>query len=719
VILMTGAEDPMEFFVLGKKSKGHSLRALGARWEQGETASALIHDRKIPQPHVALKQPSFTYGIWLSDDLELAEQAESLYRLMRGEGGAASLLEAGSNIPFSDQRRLLPVVVDRQAFKVAMGFSLVPGTWLSSQKGGFDGIAQAYRIAAARIGDIDGKPLLPEELQAITWMRWRANSKVTMPDGSPWPKGGGRIKDQLPGWKRVTSAPASWRDGLGPDYVSDDSILNMILRGRGESLPLHGVDAGTDFAAFGNELRELNRAIVAKKGQAWRQFEVVNGPDGYVVVAPEGADLPDDALRSRYPTRAKLHGRQVWAPVEPLRVQDAEVEFQRLVDDAYPLDAPGFSGHTGAQLHPQPTPDFWRRDGWFARFAALDDEGTGPEQHRRMLAELQKRGITPKASEVYPANHRGPSFAYIWKDADGVEHELWSHLKAENGLVDLTMDEYRALPFRQMDERKLGMWVEFDSPEQLRAAHELLHARVSDAEDAPTWMKAIYNEQVMDAVWYLNGDYEAPEGMRRLWEHHAVDQAGREMINLNVSGDVGRSTSVPVYVDTEFGGYIDWAGNRVHNVGGHNVHRFVEHPGGGFVFDNQAMVTPVPGMQVRPVKDPQHLFDVKIGDEGARASALFSPRVAAVRLTPGGMPEVAFGRTRAEALQVFGDTEDVVLVTRATRRTKTGGTTATSNYTAQLKLRPDSRQVPAMAATQVEELLRRAGITHVSFGSRK
>lgn len=190
ILLLEGVDDPMEVFTRGTKG-GRKLESLAGHIDRQDLDYAELLDmKKMTEAYESQKQDSFAYAILRSEEADIEERQAYMALMMAGEMGGtwernlsgAVVQSQGANL-----REKLALVADRQHFKASLGFSLVPDTWLSSRPGAYDQFAQAARIAAAKIGEVDGQVLTPEELQAITWMRWRAMSRYTDPQGTNWP----------------------------------------------------------------------------------------------------------------------------------------------------------------------------------------------------------------------------------------------------------------------------------------------------------------------------------------------------------------------------------------------------------------------------------------------------------------------------------------------------------------------------------------------------
>lgn len=430
ILLLEGVDDPLDIFRNGragtKADPGMTGAEIAAAIDEGQDLSYLAGERILPSSWASQKQDSFAYAILMSRKAELEERAHYLSEMMAGELGSVyeytpggrGRIAAGEAPKPSEMkvmtgntaREKLPVVADRQHFKASIGFSLVPDTWYASAPGSYDQFAQAARVLAAEIGQIDGRAVLPEEVQAITWMRYRAMSHFTDPLGRNWalnPKGvkgklqrlrsptSGSGKDKITktadklardmkkadeieaeynkfgtvggeevldydkadlgqtvGWRNQGTKNATWRDGHGPELMFSNQVLKYL---SGESVaPLPSaryVDAETDVTRYRANPNDLGweEGTVTKADYEQVDFEVA--ADGSVKWLIEDGLMP---RRGRYISSAKSNGKAVLRRVFARPVKDADVEFRRIHESTYELSDPNRPTGTGAIMHSDP-----------------------------------------------------------------------------------------------------------------------------------------------------------------------------------------------------------------------------------------------------------------------------------------------------------------------------------------------------------------------------
>lgn len=400
VILLDAADSPEHFFSSGRTTGGSTLEELGRRWERGEDPRKLLEDRNKSAPHVAQKQPAFDVAIRESTDADLEARRESLYNLMRGLLGDEQVGK-GADARFHRVRQPLPVVVDRQAYKVALGFSLIPGNQLSDQKGMFDSMAQAYRIAAAEYGDVldpvtgQLRQITPEELQAITWMQVRVETGVTDTLFRTLSGKGERAAARDRGFP--VRPQGKFEVGVGPDYVFSENILDILL-GKVPP-PFRTNDAGRQAAPVLGRPEDLNASTSAKNARKTVTAEL--GEDGSVTIAAPSS-LPPERLRGLWLGRARTKdGRRIAHPVRAAWVSDVNEEAKRI--DRASIDGQGQQATSGYRIYEPGLADRLRVEhpafspGVHLTVNALNDQAkTGyraERAHALFSAELDRRGI--------------------------------------------------------------------------------------------------------------------------------------------------------------------------------------------------------------------------------------------------------------------------------------------------------------------------------------
>lgn len=428
-LLLWGVPDAGEFFFTGKRTGGMSLSQIASAWESGQDLAGLVRERTRGADYAGLKQPSFWFGIWHSDPSDLEDQARALNAMLRGELWTPGEKPIDSRAAFhGDVRGQLPVVTDRQAFKVALGVNAIPETWLSGQKGPYDATSQAYRLAAAEIGDIGGRQLLPGELQAITWMELRRHTGVVGPDLEPYLKGDrARLRAAGEDVTPIDRWPAS--GGVRP-MVFNDRIVNLALNGTPEAVRWGDVAGDLTQQVRPSDLNGQRPSL-----DAARDVIVRSNADGTTQVLG-GPDVAPETFRGLAPTRAfDSEGRQVWVRAVPYQVDDIDAEIERLSSSTRTTVNPDgkrllkpTQGATGATImRADSAPNLpWQRPGYWMMVMpkqSVLDEATGrtvktaEESQRELLARMSQRGISPKSVEVlHPVTGRAPG----WQDENRV-----------------------------------------------------------------------------------------------------------------------------------------------------------------------------------------------------------------------------------------------------------------------------------------------------------
>lgn len=427
------ADDPWVYFTDGLPTStgALSIAEMHARMRAGERADDLLRLRANPGNR-QLKTPSFAAAIANSSDEELRQQASYMARLMRD-----GLFRNTNNDSVLEALRLrVPVVVDRQATKVAIGFSLEPGSELSGQPGMFDAIAQAYRNASIELGPMqigdEYRFLLPEELQAITWIQYRIMGHVKfsgdeLPAGYPVPRTmntPANPKRGAVGWRpgelrpTVGTKAAAWAEGAGPTLITDRSVLDLIT-GAADGLPFLGYDAidyATDTSRYWNDPDTWFPApspTVAKstKGDNWRKVNVHVAPDGSMKLLTDGwGPRLNGALLGRSPVLGKFDfdegTLQALTPNEPVLVGDTSALYRTLQDSTRQVDNPELAGAVGSSYHPEGAPQVWREGGHHlllsTEAAKADAPQFGVGAVRQLEAELRSQGINASV-ELQPS----------------------------------------------------------------------------------------------------------------------------------------------------------------------------------------------------------------------------------------------------------------------------------------------------------------------------
>ena len=354
IILLDGLDDPMTVFRTGAKGvvgdEGLDTAQMIEAIDRGEDLRELAPLRKLPFAWVSQKQDSFAYAIMRSLEHELEERAWYMADLMGGELGArldythggSPRVHTGTSV-----REKLPLVADRQHFKAALGFSLVPDTWYASDA--YDQFAQAGRVAAAALGEVDGRVVLPEELQAVSWMRYRAMSHYTDPFGRNWPMTPANFQKKLKALRDPTKRLPKTKTEPSRVVSKEPEELARDIA-KAEQLELEFTKAGGTFTATGKpEMPPENEYIRLSLGEDGRDLVAYDKKE---LGMTAGARRPV----SRNATWADGHGPELnfsnnilkyvtgesVPPVPTNRMVDADTDLRRYVappESLRPIDA--------------------------------------------------------------------------------------------------------------------------------------------------------------------------------------------------------------------------------------------------------------------------------------------------------------------------------------------------------------------------------------------
>lgn len=493
VKLIDGVEDPIDFFRTGeaKKADQLTLGQIGEEMMKGVPASELAGRRVLGKPWDSLKQDAFAYSIYYSQEADLHERAEYMARLMMGDAGWDRV--AGERVPHENLTRELPVVADRQHFKAVTGISLNPGSWFTSHRFGYNPAAQAAAIVAAEMGSIDGRPVTPEEIQAIAWMRYRSMSHWTDPLGKPWPKGIKNKNDaigQTFGFRRpMAGAGQGWTEGHGPDVMFSNGLLRWVTGEATTSLPqLRAVDEGTDLTKYQGNLSEIVYPTEGNVSKVTNKMEFEIAPDGTAKLL---SDAGTSTRRNRYASIVRHNGKSVLLNRSAQKVDSVNAELERIQDTVRTTDDPNEPGLGGARVHSgsDQLPSF--DEGPMMMITAMvpqrnvNNPELTPEYtmagftpsivHRRTLMLLKEQGIEVEMRDLNP--HEGRS--YVFHDQDRGLGPYWDKDTARAKLGD-NFEQFRRV---DTEPRQARVFI-FKSTDDMQRAAKILHSTASDTPAA-------------------------------------------------------------------------------------------------------------------------------------------------------------------------------------------------------------------------------------------
>ncbi len=403
------------------------MAAKGMKMTAPEAKNA-IEVWESPQPNewfykkltgkTALKQPNFTAAILKSKPKDIRKHSALNYALMSGQisdGDAARL--------FGEMDTLSPIVIDRHAFSLGLGFSMDGGGGSFSDNA-YRSVRRGLEIAAASIGEIPelGRNMTSSELQAILWVAWREARGVT--------------KDFVP---QMGKLPPLWIQGKGPSYEFSRNILDFAQNPLPPGLhPLRNFRETRPAPQTPADLRGRHR--FGKGGGTRRRSGRADKPLTIELsIGPEGTQLVDSGDQSKnrtfYRSSSWNKDGQVMRRRRPLLVEDAPAEMRRLFDSTY--DSEGqHPGITGGRMMTAAHRNVALEDGLHIVLSCppkLRNGLDGVKAHRRLVNMLEDRGVRLRW-EIEPP-HQGPTA--VWKrprrkgaDPDEPDEAFWSRDEA-------------------------------------------------------------------------------------------------------------------------------------------------------------------------------------------------------------------------------------------------------------------------------------------------
>lgn len=438
VLLIAGADDPLDAFRVGTAGPdGLTLAQVGKMLNEGSiTYKQALEMRAAPAKYGSLKTDSFAYGIEAQLEADRLERAEFVAQMLEGNLGYKFAL--GEAQPGENLNRMLPVVFDRQAYKVAVGFSMNPESWINNRSG-YNPFAHAYRMVAAEMGVVDGMPVLPEELQAITWMKYRAMAHVTDPMGNPWPNKYSKKNDllgQTMGFRRDAMGSTGMTEGHGPDFMFSNSFLKFATGQFTQNLPsprlaTQGAELA-NYSVMPSTLKPIRKSKVSTNRHEM-VYEI--DPDtGQAVLLTDPGATP---RRNMVQSMATVNDAHVMMPRGPRRVFDVDAEVKLIQDTTRDINNPNQSGLIGYQKHnsPENLPGDMDRPVMYVGSMMADGPeipileqsrftrfgGTAHGSHDRMAALFTKHNLEFEVIDMAP--HQGRSF--VWHDPESDLPPVW------------------------------------------------------------------------------------------------------------------------------------------------------------------------------------------------------------------------------------------------------------------------------------------------------
>lgn len=407
----------------------------------------------------ALKQPNFTKAILESKPADLRRHAALNYALMRGEISDAHV----ANL-FGELDLEVPVVIDRHAFSLGLGFSTAPAGSQSDSL--YRSIRRGLEIAAAAAGEIDelGRHMTPSEFQALLWVAWREARGVT-----------DQFKPSASGF------PSLWHPGSGPSYVipGGSRILEMATQPMPMDLiPRQGGIGKRQKYRTPEELAGRHEIDMGPRGVSRSKTARMDRHRTVTLsIGPEGAQLVNtdpDPFGNRLFYASSGYGPegQNMRRRRPMLVEDVDSELDRLAMST--VDADGGRALTAGRRYTSTHINAAAEDGRHIVLSAptvTRHNSFGHQQHLLTLQLLRDRGVNFSSRIDIP--HEGPSA--VWRvgghpddPTSGVPY--WSR-------EDLIRDGYDPASTRigYHTEPRLNLVLSFDTAHDLQLAWATLH----------------------------------------------------------------------------------------------------------------------------------------------------------------------------------------------------------------------------------------------------
>ena len=529
----TGAD--LQAFVTsaGHKISEDEAKAVRALYHVGDDDLSEFFGEDLTRPEI-LKQANFVEGIIRSSDADIDLQAKAAYGMYTGLIDDIDLPRLERRV-FGETDRLTPLVVDRHAHSMTLGFSMEPTGTIDNKlyrtaKRAFEQFSVA--LGPQRMPDGTVRLYSPGEIQAIMWVAWREARGVTK-DYKYYDPSKRDPNASVGNTSVLINSPDLWEPGVGPKFVMRDRLLRLAYEPLPEHLafrnlppseqgvPMTADDAVGRFISTGQSKRRSNQGVATSPQRAVMKV----GPDGSHVEIPEGIQTSGTA-RGTYPSLAGSELGQQMLHQKPMATNSIEGVQRTIARNT--MNGPPIMrrkidrGHQAWAFQPGRT---------------MVISASSPENHRRLANELTESGIKHKHKEEQPYEMVGA----------------------------------------EENTKRYDMVLQFEDAHELARAWKILENGSPLGQKEKPWQAPpddfdgrfvdyIYNEKP-DLVAYVNGDIEAPEGALKAFENHYVDDTGMRLEHLSTDGDMSQANSTPVWVSKS--GSWETVGSQDTGVGSH------------------------------------------------------------------------------------------------------------------------------------------------------
>ena len=401
-----------------------------------------------------LKQPNFVEAILQSDVDDLDRHNALVFGLMTGE-----IDNYNARYLFGELDQEVPVVIDRHAYAIALGFSIAPDSRMGSNL--YRSVRRAYEIASEQIGEVtfpngDVRKLTPSELQAMTWVEWREWKGTTK-----------NYKTYDPETFKQIQSPSNWIHGHGPAQVFNQKLIDAV------TTPLPPAFTHRSLAQVSTPTWRRPKDLLGRNksgsqrmssglGARSREIGLAQGLNGLQVQAPRGAHMTGG-----YGSFGFSPEGQDIRPRQPMVVGSSKLFYEKTLRDQTFDEVKG-AGFTGSRIKPgnRAMPGLEGEMAISISAPVTTNHGIRAQQaHKHMSGLMNDAGITHRLVEEPQFQGRST----VWQDEDGGKY--WSLEDIEEaGLnrndLDIVTDT----------ESRSGAHFIFDDPEMMRRARNFMHS---------------------------------------------------------------------------------------------------------------------------------------------------------------------------------------------------------------------------------------------------
>lgn len=401
-----------------------------------------------------LKQPNFVEAILQSDVSDLDRHNALVYGLMIGE-----IDDYNAKYLFGELDQSVPVVMDRHAIAIALGFSIAPDSRMGNNL--YRSVRRSYEIASEQLGEItfpngDVRKLTPSELQAMTWVEWREWKGTTKDYKTYDPKT----------FKQIQSPP-NWTHGHGPSQIFNRQLIDAVTTPLPPAFTHRSLaQASTPTWRYPKDLKGRVKSgkenMASGLGAETRQIGLAQGLNGLQVQAAPGTHMTGG-----YGSFGFSPEGQDIRPRQPMAVGSAKLFYTNVLAENT-IDAVKGAGFSGGRikLANSSMPGLEGEMAISISAPVTTNHGIEAQQaHKNMSGRLNEAGINHRLVEEPQFQGRST----VWEDENGTRY--WSLDDLEE--AGLTRDQ---VTVETDTEARSGVHFIFDDPEMMRKARNFMHS---------------------------------------------------------------------------------------------------------------------------------------------------------------------------------------------------------------------------------------------------